>query len=31
MDELLKAGMNFLDVNDLATVNRVNEESAILH
>ena len=31
VDSLLRAGMNFLDVNDLATVNRINEDNARLH
>jgi hypothetical protein len=31
MDALLKAGMDFLDVNDLAAVNRINEDNAVLH
>ena len=31
VDTLVKAGMNFLDVNDLASVNRINEDNAILH
>ena len=30
-DTLLKQGFNFLDVNDLATVNRINEDNAHLH
>jgi hypothetical protein len=31
IDALLKAGFNFIDVNDLATINRINEDNAILH
>ena len=31
IDSLVKSGMNFLDVNDLASVNRINEDNAILH
>ena len=31
VDSLLKSAMNFLDVNDLATVNRILEETARLH
>ena len=31
IDSLLRSAMNFLDVNDLATVNRILEESARLH
>ena len=31
IDHLVKSGMNFLDVNDLASVNRINEDNAILH
>ena len=31
IDQLFKAGMNFLDVNDLATVNRINEDNSTLH
>lgn len=31
IDNLVKSGMNFLDVNDLASVNRINEDNAILH
>jgi hypothetical protein len=30
-DSLLVSGMNFLDVNDLASVNRINEDNAIVH
>lgn len=30
-DTLLKSGMNFLDVNDLATVSRINEDNSHLH
>lgn len=30
-DTLLKSGFNFLDVNDLATVNRINEDNTQLH
>ncbi len=30
-DKLLESGMNYLDVNDLATVNRINEDNALLH
>lgn len=31
IDSLLKSAMNFLDVNDLATVNKILEETARLH
>lgn len=31
IDTLLKSALNFLDVNDLATVNRILEETARLH
>ena len=31
IDSLVKSGFHFLDVNDLASVNRVNEENATLH
>lgn len=31
IDMLLRSSLNFLDVNDLATVNRINEENARLH
>ena len=31
IDALLKSAINFLDVNDLATVNRILEETARLH
>ena len=31
IDSLLRSGMNFLDVHDLASVNRLNEDNAILH
>lgn len=31
IDNLLKAGMNFLDVSDLATVARINEDNANKH
>ena len=31
MDTLLQQALNFLDVNDLATVNRINEDNAHLH
>ena len=31
VDSLTRAGMNFLDVNDLASVNRINEDNALLH
>jgi hypothetical protein len=30
-DSLLVSGINFLDVNDLASVNRINEDNAIVH
>ena len=29
MDNLLQQALNFLDVNDLATVNRINEDNAL--
>ena len=31
IDSLLVSAINFLDVNDLASVNRVNEDNAIMH
>ena len=31
IDSLTASGMNFLDVNDLASVNRINEDNALLH
>jgi hypothetical protein len=31
VDSLLKAAFDFLDVNDLATVNRVNEDNSHRH
>lgn len=31
IDSLLRSAMNFLDVNDLATVNKILEETARLH
>ncbi len=31
IDTLLVKGMNFLDVNDIATINRVNEDNSHLH
>lgn len=31
IDTLLKSGFNFLDVNDLASVNRINEDNATMH
>ena len=31
IDSLVRSGMNFLDVHDLASVNRLNEDNAILH
>ena len=31
VDTLTRAGINFLDVNDLASVNRINEDNALLH
>ena len=31
VDSLTKAGMNFLDASDLASVNRINEDNALLH
>lgn len=30
-DNLVRAGMNLLDLNDLASVNRINEDNATLH
>jgi hypothetical protein len=27
IDSLLKSGFNYLDVNDMATVNRINEDN----
>jgi len=27
----LESGLSYLDVNDLATVNRINEDNALLH
>ena len=30
-DTLTRSGMNFLDVGDLASVNRINEDNALLH
>lgn len=30
-DTLTRASMNFLDVSDLASVNRINEDNALLH
>ena len=31
IDTLTKAGMNYLDVSDLASINRINEDNALLH
>jgi hypothetical protein len=31
IDSLVTSAMNYLDVNDLASVNRINEDSALLH
>lgn len=31
VDSLLRSALNFLDVNDLATVNKILEETARLH
>jgi hypothetical protein len=31
IDSLLRSALNFLDVNDLATVNKILEETARLH
>ena len=31
IDSLLRSAMNFLDVNDLATVNKILEETSRLH
>ena len=31
IDKLLESGLTYLDVNDLATVNRINEDNALLH
>ena len=31
IDNLVKSAMNFLDVHDLASINRINEDNAILH
>lgn len=31
IDTLVKQGFNFLDVNDMATVNRINEDNSHLH
>jgi len=31
VDSLTRSGMNFLDVSDLASVNRINEDNALLH
>ena len=30
-DTLTRSSMNFLDVSDLASVNRINEDNALLH
>ena len=31
IDTLLRSSLDFLDVNDIASVNRINEDNAILH
>ena len=31
IDTLMKSGFNFLDVNDLASINHINEDNALLH
>jgi hypothetical protein len=31
IDSLLQSGFNFLDVNDLATITRINEDTSTLH
>ena len=31
IDSLTRSGMNFLDSSDLASVNRINEDNALLH
>lgn len=31
IDSLLRAGFNFLDVHDMATINRINEDNSALH
>ena len=31
IDSLTRSGMNFLDVSDLASVNSINEDNALLH
>ena len=31
IDSLVKAGFNFLDDSDLATVSRINDDNCLLH
>ena len=31
IDSLTRSGMNFLDASDMASVNRINEDNALLH